>query len=288
MKTRFTFITIGVSISISALAHPRADEFAVVEQLVHMIMSSPEWEDNLCPTGEDEEMEMSFQAYDDLFSAPFPSNVVGSTWTPSERRAVFENFVNTIPELSTNGLYKAIKVHGAVALGFCYDHGASNVLNSAMRILSSEHAVAHGTALEVFEDLACPTDEVNDYIEGLMTNKVAITQKYRGRLIEAYAQVLAKHRTDCQPDSFTNGVSIVVSAVSGRDGAIALDKLLLDAYPDYMVSSNRFAIAMKALADEQSDTPFHIRFVERYFVPVTNKLMNATHPLLNIEELRGL
>lgn len=286
MKTSLLFVLCAL-VTIGSSAHSRQEELSVVQSLVRMIMSSPEWNDDISLNGTGEEMQVLFHRYEDLFSATFPSNVVGSTWTPDERRLAFENFVDSIPELSTNGMYKAIGTHAVVALGFCREYGATNSLKASMRILSSASSVAQNMALQVFEDLARPTDEMNAYVGGLVTNDVGMTPFARDCLIGSYANVLNRHREDCPVDCFTNGVFLLAGAVTGRDGAMALDQLLLDTYPKYEYSSNRLGIAIRALSDMRVEKPFNIRLVEQYFCPITNRLLKASKSLVELDEFRG-
>jgi len=274
----------------NAVAHPQAEELAVAEHLVLMIMSSPEWEDNLDATGIGSTLVPHFDEYKDLFDADFPSNHVGFSWSPAERRTAFENFIAAIPELSTNGQYKAIGSHGGIALEYCRDRGASNVLNSAMRIMTSRHSVAQDSARRVFEEFATPTDPVNRYATQILTNKTAETGRFRRYFMGVYAKVLMAHKSDCLPECFTNGVSNLMVGVDGWAGAIALDKLLMDAYPGYESSSNRLAIAQSALS---AGYPIETYWdwassVREYFTPITNQLLEAFQPLPEVDALRKL
>lgn len=270
--------------------YTQQEELEVAQHLVRMIMSSPEWVDNVTVLHSTREVVLSYQTYDDLFSASFPSNHIGFSWTPQERKAAFEDFIYAIPDLSTNGMYKAIRSHGVVALGYCLDHGATNVLASVQRILSSPHSVARNSALAVFRALSIPTEKSNECAAQILMNKTEETKSFRKYYLAAYADVLRRHRMDCSPQCFTNGVSIVKAGVYGWCGTIELDELLLDAYPEYAMSSNRLAIAIGALsADEPNEMHWDWRrSIQGYFAPITNQLMNAAQPLPEVEALRGL
>lgn len=282
----FCFVAVAQTVT----AYSQMEELSVVESLVRMIMSSPEWEDNVKLDTVGREEILPFQTYDDLFLINIPTNQIGWSWSPHERKAAFENFIAMIPELSTNGLYRAIGTHGGVALSFCCEHGVSNVLRSAMRILASPHSVARSSALGVFEEFAVPTDEVNALAAQILTNKTAETEHFRKYFLGSYAHVLSKHKDDCLPSCFTNGVSIAISGIYGWAGAVALDRLLVDVFPEYGTSSNRLAIASSALA---ADYPNELFWdwrtpIQEYFAPITNQLLNVSQPLLEVEALRGL
>lgn len=274
----------------TCFAHPREDELKVAEALVHMIMSTPEWDDNLSMDSNTEELELSYQTYEDLFSVEFPSNAVGNTWSPQERKTAFEDFISMIPELSTNGAYRAIRLHAGVSLSYCCEHGASNTLQAALRILQCPDSYAREEALSCFERLAEPSEEINLVAERILTNKIEKTELDRMYFLGAYANVLKNHKNDCPYEYLTNGVSIVKAGVFGWAGSIALDKLLLAVYPEYVMSSNRLAVAKAAIESNYPNMNWwnHGSVIKNYFIPITNQLINAAQPLPEVEMLREL
>lgn len=287
---KYVVVFYFVAVAQTVTAYSQMEELSVVESLVRMIMSSPGWEDNVKLDTVGREEILPFQTYDDLFSVDIPTNQVGWSWSPHERKEAFENFIAMIPELSTNGLYRAIGTHGGVALSFCREHGVSNVLHSAMRILTSPHSVAQRSALGVFEEFAVPTDEVSAMAAQILTNKTAETEHSRKYFLGAYARVLQKHKDNCRLSCLTNGISIAISGVYGWAGAVSLDKLLIDVFPEYGTSSNRLAVASSALA---ADYPNELFWdwrtpIQEYFAPITNQLLNISQPLPEVEALRGL
>lgn len=287
MRTILSFSVVVATLAL--FAHSQVDELAVVEGLVRIIMSSPEWEDNLRLDSDSEDIDLPFQNYEDLFSVEFPTNHVGSTWSLQERKLAFENFIEAIPDLSTNGMYRAIGTHGGVALSYCSEHGASNVLSAAESILTAKHSVAQSAALSVIEEFALPTSQFNDYAMSIFTNSELTTSSTRSYFMSTYAEVLRKRRIGCDSESFTNGVLNLYRVVSGgTDGAIALDRLLLETYPEYQESQERLSLARGALSGRTETGIWSVPAVERYFNPVTNQLMNATQPLPEVEALRGL
>lgn len=287
MRIALSFIVVAATLPL--IAHPRADELAVVEGLVRMIMSSPEWEDDLRLDSAREDSDLPFQTYEDLFSVEFPTNHVGATWSPQERKLAFENFIEAIPDLSTNGMYRAIGTHGGVALSYCCEHGASNVLLAAESILTTKHSVAHSAALSVVGEFALPSSQFNAYAMSVFTNSELTTSATRSYFKSTYAEVLRKHRIGSDSESFTNGVMNLYRVVfGGTDGAIALDRLLLETYPEYQGSQERLSLARGALSGRSENGIWSVPAVERYFIPVTNQLMNAAQPLPEVEALRGL
>lgn len=278
-----------VVVSMFVYAHTATDELTVARDLVRRIMSSPEWNDNVKLGASVDEEELPFQEYEDLFQVEFASNCVGSTWTPSERRLAFENFIKEIPVLSTNGMYRAIEMHGGIALTYCQEHGASNVLDFAMNIITNKHSVAQHSALSVIEDFAVPSYQFNEYAMSVLTNSTLSTVTSRSYFVNAYASILRKHRDSCDAGSFTNGVRNLYRVVSsGTNGAIALDQLMLDTYPVYAESRQRLLIAESALSGRFESGIWSVSAVEDYFIPITNQLMNASQPLPEVEALRGL
>jgi len=270
------------SLSLFTHAYTQQEELEVVLYLSLRIQT--DWEDDLTLESSTNSIVLTLQTYDDLFASDFQSKQTGHVWTAQEQRQAFENFIWAIPELSTNGMYKAIYSSAGIALGFCHECGRTNMLGAAMRIIVAKNSAAQESAVSMFEDWAMPSDSMNEYVQGVMTNTANITMRMRSDVLNGYALALKRCRTSCPPAVFTNGVSIVASSVIGRDGAIAVDRLLLDAYPAYEHSSNRLEIARSALADTCRGE-YSAPALKRYFVPITNQLMNATHPLGVIEGL---
>lgn len=285
---RRLFVVVCSMVFINFLAHAQADGLRVAEYLVRAIMDSPEWVDNVDEIENVAGEYRRYRNYEDLFLAEFPSNQVGAAWTPQERKIAFENFISAIPELSTNKMYRAIKVHAGIALRFCRDHGATNILSSAMRILSSKHSVAQAGAMDVFREFAVPSADINAFVANMLTNEAAMIIHRRSSLFDAYIDALVRRRTECDPVAFTNGISIVMSFVDGKANAIALDRLLKEVYSSYENSSNRLEIARRALNDRCLDELDEESVVENYFITVTNQLLNAVHPLCEVNELRDL
>lgn len=288
MKLFCLFFAVVVSLSCNSQVH--TNELEVVNHLVRLIMSSPEWNDNVKLGTRVDEEDLPFQEYEDLFQVEFATNCVGSTWTPNERRLAFENFIREIPVLSTNGMYRAIETHGGIALTYCQERGVSNVLDSALNIIKAQHSVAKSEALSCFEEFSQPTPEINEFVLQIVTNKTTETARDRIYLVGAYANVLSRHREDADPSCVTNGLSVLKAGVHGWIGTIPLDKIWLEIYPGYAVSSNRLDLARHALS---SDEPFvkwwdYKSSLREYFSPITNQLMNAAQPLPEVEALRGL
>jgi len=275
-------------LSVCAYALTLQEELVIVNRLVIRMQCTPEWEDNLTLRKTGRVLTPRFVRYEDLFRDGCPSNRVGGSWTAEECRTAFENFVNDIPVLSTNGTCKGIEGLGGLALGYCHRFGQTNVLGAALRILAAKHSVAQSTATSVFADFAVPSDEINAFAANMLTNETAMTALTRHYFLTAYVGVLKKHRTECPPICFTNGVSLVMSALNGWDGAIQVDRLLLEGYPEYELSSNRLAIATAALNDRRPRADYWVTPVHNYFTPITNRLMNAPQPLPEVEELRHL
>ena len=288
MKLFCLFFAVVVSLSCNSQVH--TNELEVVNHLVRLIMSSPEWNDNVkIGTSVDGE-DLPFQEYEDLFNVEFLTNRIGSTWTPCERKSAFENFIKEIPALSTNGMYRAIETHGGIALTYCKTHGVSNVLDSAINIIKAERSVAKSEALSCFEEFSTPTSEINDFVLQIVTNKTTETELDRMYLVGAYANVLLRHRADAEPSCITNGLSTIRAGVHGWIGTIPLDRLCLELYSDYATSSNRLALARNALASEEPVMKWwdYKSSIREYFSPITNQLMNAAQPLPEVEALRGL
>jgi len=275
-------------LSASAYTLTLQEELLIVNRLAIRMQCTPEWEDNLTLQRTGRLLTPRFTRYEDLFQAGCPSNHVGGSWTAEECRKAFEDFVNDIPVLSTNGTCKCIEGLGGLALGYCHKFGQTNVLGAAMRILAAKGSAAQGAATSVFADFAVPSDEINDFAANMLTNEMAMTASLRSYFLDAYVDALIKRRTECRPACFTNGVALVIKVVDGREGSTALDQLLMASFQSYENSSNRLAVARAALADTRPAPTYAESAIEDHFIPITNRLMNAPQPLPEVPELRNL
>ena len=262
-----------------ALAHTQQEELSVVREMILGVQRS--WRDVVSMDDDTNAWRLIDMRYDDMF-ASFPTNHFGYSWTSQERKNAFENFIEAIPELSTNGLYRSVSLDGAVALRYCISHSHSNVLSAAIRILSSPSSECHSVAADVFVKFARPTSDINAFVADVVTNGARYSDLTRSDVLSGYAEVLRERRDGCQAEVVTNGVALVVGAVSGREGVVPVDRLLLDLYPNYECSSNRLNFAVFALEDTRhanyDDVLFH-----KYFDPITNQLLNASQPLVQLE-----
>lgn len=280
----------AVVASLSCYSQIQTNQLEVANHLIRTIMSSPEWNDNVKSGISVGGGDLPFQEYEDLFQVKFLTNCTGSTWTPSERKLAFENFIDEIQTLSTNGMYRAIETHGGIALAYCQTHGVSNVLDSALNIIKAQRSAAKSEALSCFEEFSRPTSEINDFVLQIVTNKTTETAQDRMYLVGAYANVLLRHRDDADPSCITNGLSVLKAGVQGWIGTIPLDRLCLEMYSGYAESSNRLDLALKALSSEVPSMKWwdYKSSIHEYFTPVTNRLMNAAQPLQEVEALREL
>lgn len=234
--------------------------------------------------------QIRIREYADLFSDPFPSNNVAYSWCPLERQETFEHFFTQVPMLSTNvdangRVRPGLEALTTVGLGHCARHKSTNILESVKAILVAPHAVARATALDYFKKVAVPSHENNDFARMMLTND---TTSMRDNFLNAYIDLLRENRVRVAPDVFTNGLRVVLNQVSGVQGAIAIDELCLEICPTYHASSNRLAIARAALADDAEQYNYDQEFINNYFAPITNQLMNAVQPLPEVEELNRL
>lgn len=279
----------AVAIILTCVMHAFSDnrteeeERLVVRELVLNIQRSSEWNDLILDSASTNAIQRTYTSYEDLFSENLHDTQVGSNWTVAERRAAFEHFLDAIPELSTNGLYATIVPDAGIALGFCVEFSYTNSLEVAKRIISTPSSVARNAAMSAVRAFATADANMNGFVEGIMTNGVVVSERTRGELLSSYARILERDRLTCDRQTFSNGVRIVCNAVSGAQGAFAVDHLLLTAYPDYSTSSNRLVIAAMALTDASRMSEPRRVMVHDYFTPVTNQLINATQPLLQLQ-----
>lgn len=273
------FVMLMIPFCCVAKAYTQQEELDVVRTMMRGVQRL--WRDVVVLADDTNSWRRVETDYESLFRS-FPTNHYGATWTLQERRTAFENFIEAIPELSTNGMYRGVALDGAIALHYCVEHSRSNVLTDAIRVLRTPQSECHSAAIDVFVKFARPSSAINAFVSDVLTNAVQTDEQTRSDIMNGYAEVLREQRDGCSPADVTNGIALVVGAVSGKEGVVLVDRLLLDVFPDYEMSSNRLAFAVAALADAEHTNYMHSLFQE-YFGPVTNQLLNASGPLLRLD-----
>ena len=269
----------------ACLAYSQQQELEVVRIMMMRIQRAP-WNRHVmsCSTNEASTYYRVDPAYVGLFTK-YPTNHFGAAWTPQERQAAFERFISDIPVLSTNGMYRTLVPDGEISLNYCVEHSHSNVLDAALNILRSPHAKCHATAVGVFGSFARPSAEINSFVEEVLAGTDPKMDVVRNEVLRNYARILRTRRTGCLAEDVTNGVALVTHAVTRvMYGAILVDQLLLDMYPQYAVSSNRLSLADFALSNMQQPS-YLIPNTHSYFDPITNQLRQAAQPLPEVEGL---
>ena len=280
-----------VSLVVSAaLVIPRAnadigDDIDVARYLVEKIVRVPERTDCFSGT-ESGAVPMTFPTYESLFEVDIPEDRTGHDWTDVEKKDAFERFLAEIPRLSQTNSVRDLRFLAETALGFCRDRDAAHVLDFAEGILASSCNVGMADAVAIFKAKAIPSVQVNELVEAAITNR--LTSYYSEVLARDYAVKLRSVHESIDGVVITNGTKMLVRVGCSGSAARQLDKLLAAVYPEYCGSSNRLALAIRALEDLSDRRNFCDKTVRPYFETITNQLQNAPRPLPDVTALRGL
>ena len=218
--------------------------------------------------------------FESLFEIDLPC---ATNWTTEAKRAAFFHYLDTLPSLVTNGVFCGDEWYASSALGFCRVKGDAAVLPAAMGVLAATNMPdsCQWEAAGIFEKWVQPTESMNSYLDGVFSCKGRMTSaNARGRVCDAYANKLGQAYDVGQTNLARNGAAVLYRGLSIGSEAPSVDALLLRTHPGYAVSSNRLWVAELALGNEQSRAD-----VARYFIPITNALLNAEQPLPVVEGL---
>ncbi len=271
-----------LTLSGTAKAYSEAETNAVASFLITCYATAPEMMDNVTENLENSPVS-AFNNYTDLFSFSTPTNHVGYSWTPNEKRCAFEEFVMGIPRLSTQGDFKNLRSLGDIALSYCDRFAPLNALCYATNILVSPKSLCGIAALRIFRKHVQPSDGMTTFVIDVATNRVA--DGIGELVLSSYAHKLHSERDILPHHVVTNGVRELIQNCYGGYGCRQLDLLLLDIYPTYSVSSNRLNLAERALSHLEGHPHLDEGFIRDYFVPITNALHCASQQLPVVEDL---
>ena len=268
-------------------AHLSDDSYKYVDDVLSLVLTAPEWDDCL-DESDTNEVEVLFPTMASVFACEMPSNSCGFSWTYAEREKAFGAFLSSLSHTNRAFATQDFIRAGSYAFLCCSEKKYTNALDSAMRILSSRDAPCKDAALEYLTRTAVPSDEITTVMMSVQTNRYDFSREVRNRALSAYVEKL-----NSLPDMDRSVVSNAARAVYGErevvDHLRAVDLLLLNAFPNYVCSSNRLVIANLAIAHANEESiSVEGRLISDYFSPITNQLMNAKQPLPEIESLRGL
>lgn len=273
--------------SLALFAHSIDESYKYVDDVLSLVLTSPEWDDCL-DEADTNEVEVLFPTMASVFACEMPSNTCGFSWTVAEREQAFGTFLSSLGHTNRMFVTQDFIRAGSYAFLCCSEKQYTNALGSALRILSSRDAPCKGAALEYLTRTAAPSDEMTAVVVSVQTNQCDFTKEVRNRTLSAYVEKLnSLSNMDCSIVS--NAARVVYGEREAVDHLRAVDLLLLNACPDYVNSSNRLVIANLAMARVNEEAASVEDWMIRdYFSPITNQLTNALHPLPDVEVLRGL
>ena len=170
-----------------------------------------------------------------------------------------------------------------------------NYTNSwpSLRTICRNETLPHRSGAGVLSVRYSPVDNdlVNFALEAATNAMIAPFPVWMPVLSECMERFCALAPTDSYRTNFATRVSCLRAET--METAQCYDNFYLEPFPDYASSSNRLMLALRALAPleaghDEDETKTMRDNLEEYFAPITNQLMNAAHPLPEVEALRGL
>ena len=283
-----TIYIIFAIISYTAFAHTQEECVRYASEIVDMMLIAPEWDDCIDEESTDEEIEVLYPTMDSAFESGMPSNSCAYGWTVSERRQAFDDFIQSISSTNRTIASKEYLNVGAYALLCSTEKGYTNIMPQVKAIISSHCAPCKDSALTYLLRLEEPSDELTDIIIGVQSNKTDFTMHDRRRAMGNYVRSLCSVAAD-MPSVVSNAAVRFYANRAVVDQMRALDMLLLNTYPNYAISSNRFDIASTAINQIPDDsTEFFDIKLKEYFTAVTNSIIKSSQPQCEISALRGI
>ncbi len=289
---KVSLLTVLVAIPSLSLAWTDVETNAVVQSLVCVARRQLDSESSIGSDNIILPPVPEVESFDDLFVSERVSTLpYWGQWTPADRKAAFTNFVEEIPA-GTASRYGASEID---ALRFCFRKDYTNSLGLATAILQSPVASA-GCKIEAavaFSRIAPPSEDRNNFVLGIVTNRVTFTNKYArakwmhsqdrwvipALFYEMCGALSRDYDAGCT-NIATSGAAILCCNLQEQYCARVLDEMMVKVYPAYVISSNRLAIACAAIDSGEIDAG-----VKGYFIDVTNQLLNAAQPLPVVDGL---
>ena len=270
-----------------SFAHSPEECYKYVDDVLSLVLTSPEWNDCL-DEADTNEVEVLFPTMASVFACEMPSNSCGFAWSAAEREQAWGDFLFALSQTNRAFVADDFIRTGSYAFLCCSEKQYTNVLDNALRVLSSSCAPCKDAALEYLARTAVPSDEMTMAIVGVQTNKFDFSKEVRNQTMSAYVEKL-NSLSIIDYLVVTNAARAIYGERAAIDHLRAVDLLLLNTWTNYANSSNRLVVANLALARVNEDaSSVESRLIRDYFIPVTNQLMNAQQPLSDVEALRGL
>ena len=210
----------------------------------------------------------------EVWSAFFgPSAYKG--WELNERKAAFDWYLNSICTNVSHRIDGEELAMFRVALGQCRRSSYTNAVPALKELVTNPCGVDKGDALRIIVDCSPISDVFTDYIENIMTNKVAYQKEAR---VEAWVRYVTKVRLWDVQNSIQDGIKQRATDMFYRNrfvdfaGTLSMDMLFVSQYTGYEISSNRLQYVNYVMSNP-------LLKVSPYFIAVTNQLLSSGQPL---------
>lgn len=198
-------------------------------------------------------------------------------WTLAEKRSAFDLYLRTLSTNDCTTMTPMDQNLARTAVAQCELLNYTNAIPHLMALVLNSNGIHKTMAINYVLKANPVSNYVTDFVETIMTNSNAFTQREQVYAIGLYAEKVC--------DAVAAGAPSILEAqdaarmfyrnrMSSTTSPAAVDKALTSGITGFGTSSNRLDMAMSML----SDTNTLPVFVE-YFTSVTNQLLSSGQPL---------
>lgn len=227
-----------------------------------------------------EPLDEPYPSFASLFSEDLQ---IAPNWTPDDKRAAFFHYLNSIPDMTADGVFTGNVWYAESALGFCRIKGCAQALPYAIGVLVATNMPSslEWEASLIFDRFALPSMSMNGFVDMMTVNTNCLRGVHtKANVYSDYCKKLAQAYDAGQTNVALSGASVLYRNICDHRGARPLDVLLLRVFPGYAASSNRLRVAKLALESDPSE-----EWTSGYFSNITNLLTNTAQPLPTVDGL---
>ena len=206
----------------------------------------------------------------------FIGGTIAPGWSFNDKKGAFDWYLSTLGTKECLDLPKGQKDYVIGAISQCYDLRYTNAIPYLRRLAFNTKGVHRDSAIETVIQLGRVNEEMNCFVESVITNCAIFSLRERESAFAEYADKLIAMTNEClSAERLNAGRMFYRNRFVGTVGEISTDWAVKACFPLYETSSNRLQTAMWILAQE--DCAPHVR---DYFISVTNQLLTSGRPLV--------
>ena len=196
-------------------------------------------------------------------------------WSFNDKKGAFDWYLSTLGAKDCLNLPQGQKDYVIGAISQCHDLRYTNAIPYLRSLAFNTNGVHRKSAIETVIQLGRVNEEMNCFVESVITNCSVFSLVERESAFAEYADKLIAMTNECATVERVNaGRMFYRNRFVGSVGEISVDWAVKACFPLYEMSSNRFQTAMWVLSQENCAS--HVR---NYFTTVTNQLLSSGQPL---------